>query len=253
MRPLQRLALAAAFAVNLNCLAADDELCAQTRKFVQEGDVIFLELDSQVFQRVARASGGWASHVGVAVWDATLNEMVVAHSTIPRVAKWNLCDFLHHAKDDHFSVKRQSVRLQDVGSDHVIVNVDPAWGTFYHTGFKFYSWREFCSKYVWKVYRRTFGIDVGKLETIGDLMKNLEGSPFEKSDREFWNYWYFGRIPLNRVTITPYSQFVDPRFYEVFYHPPKGDPALANRVTQPSEDWGTRPPENEHDSDDAEL
>jgi len=250
MKKLSRILASLGVAFCANTFAMDDAVCAQVRRDLREGDLIFLEIENPVFQRVARVSGGWTSHVGVAIWDSNFRELVVAHSTIPRVTIWNLCKFLRHGKDSHFAVTRlkvfkdeseRSPRFKLPVRIPLVSMIQDLLGTFYHLGFKLESKRQFCSKFVWQLYQDTLNVDIGRVETVEELVrKNLAGHEFEKSDRKFWRWWFMGRIPWKRKTITPESIYNDPRFYEVIYHPPLGNWRLARRVAQPTENYESK-------------
>jgi len=81
----------------------------------------------------------------------------------------------------------------------------------YHLGFKYDSKRQFCSKFVYEVFKEALNIEVGQLETFRDLLnKNPNVS------KRFWKLWFFGFIPWKRLTVTPASQLESPKLETIF-------------------------------------
>lgn len=60
---------------------------------------------------------------------------------------------------------------------------------FYHTGFKYESSRQFCSKFVFDIYKEALCIPVGDIETFEEL---LHSNPDAKLT--FWKFWFLGSI-----------------------------------------------------------
>lgn len=76
---------------------------------------------------------------------------------------------------------------------------------FYHTGFKYESSRQFCSKFVFDIYKEALCIPVGDIETFEEL---LHSNPDAKLT--FWKFWFLGSIPWDRKTVTPASLWQHP-------------------------------------------
>lgn len=76
---------------------------------------------------------------------------------------------------------------------------------FYHTGFKYESSRQFCSKFVFDIYKEALCIPVGDIETFEEL---LHSNPNAKLT--FWKFWFLGSIPWDRKTVTPASLWLHP-------------------------------------------
>jgi hypothetical protein len=84
-------------------------------------------------------------------------------------------------------------------------------GRWYHLGFNYDSRRMFCSKFVHEVFREALGVEIGTVQTFGEL---LECKPDQALG--FWKLWFFGRIPWTRRTVTPASQLASPLLQAVF-------------------------------------
>ena len=76
---------------------------------------------------------------------------------------------------------------------------------FYHRVFKSESSRQFCSKFVFDIYKEALCIPVGEIETFGQL---LNSNPNAKLT--FWKFWFLGSIPWERKTVTPASLWHHP-------------------------------------------
>ena len=76
---------------------------------------------------------------------------------------------------------------------------------FYHTGFKYESSRQFCSKFVFDIYKEALSIPIGDVETFEEL---LNSNPNAKLT--FWKLWFLGSIPWERKTVTPASLWQHP-------------------------------------------
>jgi hypothetical protein len=75
-------------------------------------------------------------------------------------------------------------------------------GKWYHLGFDLDSPRQFCSKFVYEIYRDALGVNVGTVESFRDLLQRNPSYPLA-----FWKLWFLGRIPWERRTITPGTQY----------------------------------------------
>lgn len=76
---------------------------------------------------------------------------------------------------------------------------------FYHTGFDYHSSRQFCSKFVFDIYKSALSINNGKIETFQEL---LGKNPQAKLN--FWKLWFIGHIPWERATVTPANLWSHP-------------------------------------------
>jgi len=171
---------------------------------LQDGDIVFIATKGFLFRRVARATGSRASHVGIAFKDARRG-WVVAESAVPRSRYRPLERFIARSDERWFVIRRldRALTAEEVGK--LRAACDARMGQWYHTGFKYDSSRMFCSKFVHEVYREALGVDIGTVETFSEL---LHRNPEEQLG--FWKWWFFGRIPWTRHTVTPASQLQSP-------------------------------------------
>ena len=197
--------------------------CDQVKAVVSEGDIIYLGLDNPFYERVARATGSWVSHVGFAMRD-TNGEWGVYESKVPLSAFTPLCDYLDRGAENQVAIRR----LPGLTADDLTAlraEADARMGFLYHLGFDYDSSRTFCSKFVYDVFamaflRRGKVVEIGTIETFGELLltaeRNLNRSEYENL-LQFWQAWFLpiGGIPTERRTVTPHSQWIDSDLIDV--------------------------------------
>lgn len=186
-----------------------DQLEAQVRDTLQEGDILFISINSFLYKQVARGTGSWCSHVGFVVREQ--GEWFVMESAVPVVRRSPLRSFLSKTCEDQVAIRRLKSGVSSDQIDRLKAEADKRLGAFYHLGFKYDSKRQFCSKFVHECFRDALGIKLGKVETLEVL---LEQNP--QASVGFWRAWYFGLIPWQRRTLTPASQLADDALETVF-------------------------------------
>jgi hypothetical protein len=113
--------------------------------------------------------------------------------------------FLARTTNGAFAIRRLRGGLTPAQAARLRAEAERRIGRIYHLGFKFDSSREFCSKFVYGVYRDALALEVGRLETFEELLAQNPGGPVV-----FWRLWFFGFIPWRRRTVTPTSQLRSP-------------------------------------------
>jgi len=73
------------------------------------------------------------------------------------------------------------------------------------------SWVQFCSRFVREVLQESTGEVIGEAQTFRELLERNRATHLR-----LWNLWYFGRIPWDRVTITPGSLYTSGALQVVF-------------------------------------
>lgn len=176
---------------------------------LQDGDIIFTSVPNVLYQSVEKACNSPTSHVGIVF--KINNDWMVAESRVPFSCYTPLADFIGRSKEGWFSIKRVNQNLSKTEITKLRLECDGMMGKLYHLGFKYKSSRQFCSKFVYDAYKKSLGIDVGKLVTFKELLNENPSVP-----QTFWRFWYFGFIPWNRLTVTPGSQYDDTSLKRVF-------------------------------------
>lgn len=186
-----------------------DQLEIQVRQHLQEGDILFISINSFLYKQVARGTGSWCSHVGFAVKEQ--DEWYVLESAVPFVKRSPLRKFLSKTCGDEIAIRRLKSGLTPQQITQLKAEADKRMGMVYHLGFKFDSKRQFCSKFVHECFRDGLGVELGKVETLDVLLaQNPQASV------GFWRAWYLGVIPWQRRTVTPASQLFDETLETVF-------------------------------------
>ncbi|MCV6612609.1 MAG: YiiX/YebB-like N1pC/P60 family cysteine hydrolase [Amphritea sp.] len=186
-----------------------DQLEKNVSANLQEGDILFISINAFLYKQVAKGTGSWSSHVGFAIREG--NDWYVLESKVPTVSKTPLRKYLSRTCNGEVMVRRLPSSLTKTQVHELKRAANKRYGQFYHLGFKYESQRQFCSKFVYQVYKEALGIELGKVQTLEQL---LEENP--QASVRFWRCWYLGFIPWQRKTITPASQIADPQLTTVF-------------------------------------
>jgi hypothetical protein len=183
------------------------------RASLQSGDIVFISEPYPVCRLIATTCQSWDSHVGI-IFREPDGRLLVAESRVPFCSYTTLDKFLARSEAGRFAVRRLYAGLSAEQILKLRAEADRRMGRVYHQGFDFDSPREFCSKFVYGVYRDALGIEIGKLETFREL---LSGNP--QAPVGWWRLWLFGFIPWKRRTVTPTSQLRSPLLKTVLTAP----------------------------------
>lgn len=165
----------------------------------ETGDIVFTCIGSSLFREVSMASRCWCNHVGI-ITGHNRDDYFVAESRIPFSGVTTLSAFIQRSAGERYSVRRLQGGLNVEQKLAVMQQMPAHLHKLYHTGFNYDSSRQFCSKFVFDIYREALGIHVGCVETFGQLLKN---NP--EAGLRFWRFWFLGFIPWERKTVTPAS------------------------------------------------
>lgn len=181
-------------------------LTRQIQPVLQEGDLIFIAVNSVLYRKVAESSGGWTSHVGIVVRDDH-GEWQVYESAVFKSRLTPLAVFVGRTYDGKVAVCRLQRGVQPAELERIKQAAKQRMGIWYDFGFDFHGKGLFCSKFVYEIYKAATGVAPGRLESF----RQMRATRPEVSLR-FWYWWFFGFIPWDRVTVSPHSQYCDPRF-----------------------------------------
>ncbi|WP_083941027.1 YebB family permuted papain-like enzyme [Pseudoduganella violaceinigra] len=177
---------------------------------LQVGDLVFIRVSALPFREVAATTGSWTNHVGIVV-ATDGGEPVVAESTFPLSKRGGLARFIARSEDGRVEISRLNSPLSAEQQNALVAAAEKRIGVFYDTGFDLHSRRQFCSRYVHEVVQEATGVQVGQVQTFGNM---LAQNPDTKLN--FWRLWYFGRIPWERETVTPASVLKSAQLHAVF-------------------------------------
>ena len=172
----------------------------ELNKNLKVGDIVFISIPNFLYRRVARTTSSWTSHVGM-VHSRKNGEWIIAESAVPLCKMTSLENFLKRSENGMFTVRRLKNELSEYDISRLQTAANQRMNQLYHLGFKYESNRQFCSKFVYEVFKEALNVEVGQLETFRELLnKNPTVS------KRFWKLWFFGFIPWKRLTVTPASQ-----------------------------------------------
>jgi len=172
---------------------------------LQIGDLVFIRVRAKPFLKIAAITDSWTNHVGIVV-DTCGDEPLIAESTFPRSRFTPLSRFVARSEHGRVAAGRLVRALTQDEQQRIRVAAQRRAGIFYDTGFNLFSRRQFCSRYVREVLGEATGIEVGDVQSFGDLYAQHPDEP-----QGFWRLWFLGRIPWQRKTVTPASLLNSPK------------------------------------------
>lgn len=177
---------------------------------IRVGDVVFIRVSARPFREVSAATGSWTNHVGIVI-AIDGDEPLIGESTFPFSGTTPWSRFIARSEGGRVAIARLHNDLSVEQQRQVRGAADRRAGIFYDTGFNLHSSRQFCSRYVREVVAEAMGVTLGQIETFADLLTRRP-----QSNLSFWKFWYFGRIPWERETVTPASLLESPELHLVF-------------------------------------
>jgi hypothetical protein len=185
--------------------SGENPLCKIVQENVASGDILFTSSDSEVFQKVAKSTLSWTSHVGLALAESD-KQIYIYESTLPVSKKTKLCDFVKRTSKEQIAILRPRTKIDSFSLQRLKFKAESLLGRVYHTGFDYDSkTRMYCSKFVYDIYIEALGIEIGYIETFADLIRKNPDPELIK----FWDKWFLGKIPEHRRVVTPASQLED--------------------------------------------
>lgn len=168
---------------------------------INEGDLVFQAFDTSQGRAIKKATVSNYSHVGIVIYRKGLPYVFEASS---KVRYTPLDEWTAKGEDGHYTVKR----LKD--AQHLLTGdalkklrriADEYNDKPYDHYFEWSDKRIYCSELVWKIYKRSLGIEVGKVQRLRDMDLS---SPLVKSELK---KRYGKRIPYNEKVISPEAVF----------------------------------------------
>lgn len=168
---------------------------------IQNGDIIFQTSTSEQSKAIQIATGSKYSHMGIVYKQE--NEFFVYEAVQP-VKLTPLNDWIKRGENGHFVVKRIK-NAENLLTTETLKKMkqigDKFNGKDYDLYFEWSDSKIYCSELVWKIYKNAIGLEIGKLEKLGD---------FDLTDKEVKQKLkerYGDNIPKNEVVISPSSMF----------------------------------------------
>lgn len=175
---------------------------------LRDGDIIFHESRSSQSRAIQLATKSRYSHMGVLYRER--NRWLVYEAVQP-VKSTPLDEWIRRGKDGHFVVKRLRdtrpltpaalARLRAAGERYR--------GRSYDLYFEWSDDRIYCSELVWKIYKTSIGVEIGRLQKLRDF--DLTHPAVRAKMRER----YGNRIPASEPVISPAAMFESKVLVEV--------------------------------------
>ena len=167
----------------------------------QNGDIIFHTSQSSQSVAIQKATKSKYSHVGIIFLQ---NGTPFVFEAVGPVKFTPLHDWVARGEGKHYVVKRLANAKEVITQEaaNLMLKIGELFeGKPYDHYFEWSNDRIYCSELVWKVYKRTLNIEIGKLQTMGEF--NLSDPLVQEKIRE-----RFGdSVPIDETVISPAAIF----------------------------------------------
>ncbi|RZJ67619.1 MAG: YiiX family permuted papain-like enzyme [Flavobacterium sp.] len=166
----------------------------------KNGDIIFQTSTSSQSRAIQLATHSKYSHCGIIYNE---NGTYVFEAVQP-VKMTPLSEWIARGKNGKYVVKRLKDRDRYFTRENIskVASFGKAMvGKSYDLGFSWSDEKIYCSELVWKMYKRAFGVKVGKLEKLKDFDLSQPAVKAKLTER------YGKNIPLDEIVISPQSIF----------------------------------------------
>lgn len=168
---------------------------------LHSGDLIFQTSTSAQSKAIQLATKSKYSHCGIIYKEG--NKYYVFEAVQP-VKRTPLDKWIARGKGAHYVIKRLKNADKVLTADRLI-KMKQVGETFTGKNYDFtFEWsdeRIYCSELIWKVYQRSTGIEIGKLEKLSDFDLTSDIVKAKMKER------YGNNIPKNGIVISPRSIF----------------------------------------------
>lgn len=175
--------------------------CSKKYLFYQNGDIIFQISKSSQSEAIQLATHSKYTHVGIIYVN---NNKYFVFEAAHIVKLTPLKDWINNGLNGKFVVKRLK-NASEILTYEALVKMKKIGQTFegkkYDPYFEWSDERIYCSELVWKIYKRSLDIEIGRLRTIKDF--DLSSSIVKKKIKER----YGDKIPMEEVVISPADMF----------------------------------------------
>lgn len=161
------------------------------------GDIVFTCIGAALFGQISAASNCWSNHVGIIIGHNG-EDFLVAESRVPLSTITTLSRFIKRSSNQRYAIKRLDAGLTEQQKQRIVEQVPSRLRKLYHTGFKYESSRQFCSKFVFDIYKEALCIPVGEIETFGELLNSNR-----MQNSLSGNSGFLGLFRGMRKTVTP--------------------------------------------------
>ena len=168
-------------------------------KKIKSGDIIFQTSLSSQSKAIQLATHSQYSHCGII---NDVNGRLFVFEAVEPVKLTPLDEWIARGKGRHFVIKRlknaDRVLTYSVLKKLFLVE-DKFKGKHYDIYFDWSDDKIYCSELIWKVYKISTGLEIGKLQKLSDF--DLTSAPVKK----VMGKRYGNNVPLNEIVISPAS------------------------------------------------
>ena len=195
------LFISALFVVELSSCKDKAEVKTSDIEKFKDGDLIFQESKSRQSKAIKLATGSKYSHMGIIY---RKGDKIYVYEAVQPVKLTPLHEWVKRGIDGEFVLKRLK-NADEVLTPETIKKMKNEGKKFlgrdYDSYFEWSDKRMYCSEIVWKLYKRTANIEIGKLRPLRDF--NLE----HKAVKAQLKKRYGDKIPLDEQMISPGDMF----------------------------------------------
>jgi len=184
---------------NLSTFSQGKEKVQNTPAGLVSGDIIFQTTTSGQSKAIQMATHSPYSHCGVIFFE---NNKCYVWEAGPVVTKTEFQKFTSRGKDGKYVIKRLKDHHKIMGSEKSLAKMaDLFYKNYYQKPYDlFFGWSDdkiYCSELVWKLYKESAGIEIGKPEKMRDF--DLSSPLVQQQLKER----YGNNIPLDEQVISP--------------------------------------------------
>ncbi len=191
--------------------------CAHTPK-VQDGDIIFHRSQTKQAAAISMATHSQYTHMGVIFIE---HGRPYVYEAVDPVSKTPMKRWVKRGLNEQYVIKRvkdpatlDTARLKQ--------EIKPMMGRGYDWLFGWGNDRIYCSELVWKAYKQSCGIELGKGETLGKL--DLSNPVVKALLKER----YGKHVPYGMRVVSPQDIYDSPLLVSVAVGNPNADPPGAS-------------------------
>ncbi|MDR2918060.1 MAG: YiiX family permuted papain-like enzyme [Tannerella sp.] len=168
---------------------------------IRDGDLIFQTSLSQQSKAIQSATKSKYSHCGI-IYKEKNNYYVF--EAIQPVKITPLDKWIARGKNGNFVIKRLK-NADEILTAETLKKMKQIGETFrgkdYDLTFEWSDDKIYCSELIWKIYQRAAGIEIGRLEKLGDFDLTNDAVKVKMKER------YGDKIPMNETVISPAAIF----------------------------------------------
>jgi uncharacterized protein YycO len=179
-------------------------------EILQDGDIIFQTSNSSQSKAIQIATKSDYSHMGIIY---RIENKLFVYEAIQPVKLTPFLDWVERGNKGKFVVKRLKKAdelMTPAVKKKMKLSGEQYLGKNYDLYFEWSDERIYCSELVWKIYKNSLDIEIGKLERLQDFDLAAKEVKQKLTER------YGKNIPKDELVISPASMFNSEELYTVY-------------------------------------